>query len=65
MKEMFDSDSPVEPGYEDAYADYQDAAGVSSAHMKTTMKNSTHMRRIEIIRENKLLMSSIKDVYDY
>ncbi len=62
---MFDSDSPVEPGYEDAYADYQDAAGFSSAHMKTTVKNSTHMRRIEIIRENKLLMSSIKDVYDY
>ena len=62
---MFDSDSPVETSYEDTYADYQDSAGVSNAHVKPAVKNATYMRRIEIMRENKLLMSTIKDVYDY
>ena len=65
MKEMFDSESPVETGYEEAYADYQDGAGVASAYVKHAVKNATYMRRIEIMRENKLLMSTIKDVYDY
>ena len=60
MKEFFDEDFSVDGINEIVIQD--DVLALDS--ISSAVKNMTHRRQIEIMRENKLLMSSLKDVYD-
>jgi hypothetical protein len=65
MKEYFEvdalADGVVGLGAHDDFVT-QDFQSINDNFM---IKNMTHRRQIEIMRENKILMSSIKDIYDY
>ena len=66
MKEFFDDDSLVySSDNTDEFASRDDAEqDRSSSNSRSAAKNLAYMRQIEIMREHKMLMSSLKDVYE-
>jgi len=60
MKEFFDEEFLVDGINEQFIQD--DIVPLDT--LSSAVKNMTHRRQIEIMRENKLLMSSLKDIYD-
>ena len=61
MKDLFDEDFLVDGINEFVIQDVVSPAD----YLNSSMQNMSHRRQIEIMRENKILMSSLKDVYDY
>ena len=65
MNEFIENDSlvysPNEPGVQDDFI----AQDFRVFENDTAVKSMTHRRQIEILRENKLLLSSLKDFYDF
>lgn len=65
MKEFFTEDSLVDNISEIVIQDDFMVLDSQVSNSNSAVKNMTHRRQIEILRENKALMSSLKDVYDY
>lgn len=65
MNEIFENDSLVDGANEPATQDDFTIADYRVSNDNSVLKSMTHRRQIEIMRENKLLMSSLKDIYDF
>lgn len=65
MKEFFNNDSLIDSINEMVVQDDFVVQEPINFNNKAAVKPMTHRRQIEILRENKMLMSSLKDVYDY
>lgn len=65
MKELFDSDSLPDCVDNEANQEEQERSEFHAANAKSHVKSAAYMRKIEIMRENKLLQSSINDIYDF
>lgn len=65
MNELFEDDSLVDCTIE--LGAQEDFTGLESRpnNDSSALKSMTHRRQIEIMWENKLLKSSLKDIYDY
>jgi tellurite resistance protein len=64
MSQIFESDSLLGSTSDDSIHEDFESLEDPRYQEKSSVKNLTYMRQIEIIRENKLLLSSLKDVYD-
>jgi hypothetical protein len=65
MNEIFNAESLGESANDDGFQEELESLDYPSTQLKSQERNVTCMRQIEILRENKLLMSSLKDIYDY
>jgi hypothetical protein len=65
MNEIFNTESLGESANDDGFQEEFESLEYPSTQAKSQVKNVTCMRQIEILRENKLLKSSLKDIYDY
>ncbi|KPJ91456.1 MAG: hypothetical protein AMJ53_11645 [Gammaproteobacteria bacterium SG8_11] len=65
MKEFFDDNSPAYNVSELGNPDDSTPSDSRISPENGSMKNTNFMRQIEILRENKMLMSSLKDIYDF
>jgi hypothetical protein len=65
MNEFFENDSLVDNASEPATQEDFAVVDFRVSKDNSAVKSMTHRRQIEILRENKLLMSSLKDIYDF
>lgn len=64
MKMFFEDDSLIDGANELVFQEDNSLMSPDVSAENVMAKHMTHRRQIEIMRENKLLMLSLKDVYD-